>query len=177
MSEHYGTVPEADVFFSNRLHTYDWDRSTAADKKAAMVQATELIDQFEYLGDKYSVQVVLDSLGDCADFSTEENQELLRQADLAQPLLFPRGDSKEIPEAIDMACYLIAKALLSGRDPDIDLENLAIKSASYGGVRTNYQREGNNQEHIAHLIPSPEAWTLIRPFLRERDLFDIKRVS
>lgn len=176
MSNYYGSVAGGDSFFAARLHSYDWERATNIDKQKALVQASELIDQFGYLGQKASVQTVLDSLG-CTDTSTEENQNLIKQAEEAQPLEFPRGSDSTVPEEIQKACYLIAKALLSGRDPEADLENLSVLSNSYGGVKTAYQRDGNNQEHMAHLIPSPQAYNLIRPFFRERDLFDVKRVS
>lgn len=177
MANHYGSVADGDTFFGSRLHAYDWNRSTPADKLAALVQATELIDQFQYLGQKASVQTVIDNLGDCADLTTDENQALLESAEQGQPLEFPRGTDATVPTAIENAAYLIAKALLSGRDPEADLENLAVKQSQYGGVKTSYQRDGNNQEHLAHLIPSPQAFNLIRPFFRERDLFDVKRVS
>jgi hypothetical protein len=170
----YGTLSAANAFFSQRLHSYDWDISTVEDRQKAMNQATELIDQFDYIGQKYAVQVVCDSLS--GDITSDANQEALRTAEESQPLEFPRGDSSTIPTEIETACYLIAKALLSGRDPDADLESLSVKSAAYGGVRTSYQRDGANQEHMAHLIPSPQAFNLIRPFFRERDSFDVKRV-
>lgn len=172
----YGSVAGGDAFFSARLHAYDWDRSTNADKLKALVQATELIDQFQYIGQKAAVQAVIDSLGD-VDLSTDENQALLEAAEVSQPLEFPRGSDTEVPDQIERACYLIAKALLSGRNPETDLESLSVQSEAYGGVKTTYQRQGANQEHMAHLIPSPQAFNLIRPFFRERDSFTVKRVS
>jgi len=173
----YGSVAEGNTFYAARLHSFDWDNAIPADKLKALVQASELIDQFDYLGQKYAVQQVIDAQDDYYDWCTDEAQETLRTADLSQELQFPRGSSNTVPTEIEHACYLIAKALLSGRDPEADLENLAIRSSAYGGVRTTYQREGNNQSHISHLIPSPQAFNLICPFFRERDAFDVKRVS
>ena len=172
----YGSVSGGNTFFAARLHAYDWDRSTPADRLKALVQATELIDQFDYIGQKHTVQVWLDANPD-ADLSTDANKAAIQAAEEAQPLSFPRGDDTVVPSEIDTAAYLIAKALLSGRDPEADLENLSVMQSSYGGVKTTYQRDGNNQEHMAHLIPSPQAFNLIRPFFRERNLFDVKRVS
>ena len=172
----YGTLTAANTFFSNRLHSYDWDIANAEDRQKALNQATELIDQFDYIGQKYAVQQILDTDED-ADWTTDANMELLRQAELSQDLEFPRGSSATIPTEIETACYLIAKALLSGRDPEADLESLSVKTSSYGGLRTVYQRDGNNQEHMAHLIPSPQAFNLISPFFRERNTFTVKRVS
>jgi hypothetical protein len=171
----YGTVNEGNAFFDTRLHAFDWDNASVEDRGKALVQATELIDQFDYVGRKYTVQVAVDALGD-VDLDTDENRATLRAAELAQELEFPRGDSAVIPTEIETATYLIAKALLSGRDPDADLEALSTKATAYGDIRTTYNRDGNHQEHVAHLIPSPQAFNLLRPFLREHHEFDSKRI-
>ncbi len=89
---------------------------------------------------------------------------------------FQYVEFETVPETFATAAYLIAKALLSGRDPEMDLEHLATSSESYGAVRTSYDREGTLQEHIAHLVPSPQAWALLRPWLSEAKVFITKRV-
>lgn len=172
----YGTVSGGNTFFAERLHAYDWDRSTPEDRQKALSQATELIDQFDYIGQKNTVYVLQSNNPD-TDWTTDENRPIIQAAEEAQPLEFPRDADTTVPPEIETATYLIAKALLSGRDPEADLENLSVLQSQYGGVKTTYQREGNNQEHMAHLIPSPQGFNLIRPFFRERDMFDIKRVS
>ncbi len=172
----YGTVNEANAFFSARLHSYDWDISTVEDRQKALVEATELIDQFNYIGQKNTVYVLQTDNPD-TDWTTDENRPTIQAAEEAQPLEFPRDADTVVPTEIETATYLIAKALLSGREPDADLENANVSSSSYGGVVTRYATGGNDQEHIAHLIPSPQAYNLIRPFFRERNLFDVKRVS
>lgn len=173
----YGSVSEGDTFFAARLHAYDWNKATPADKLAALVQATELIDQFNYIGCKATVYTLVQNSDEDTDWTTETNRALIQAAWLAQPLEFPRDADTDVPTDIENAAYLIAKALLSGRDPDADLENLAVKQSQYGGVKTTYDRSGNAQEHTAHLIPSPQAFNLIRPYFRERNLFDVKRNS
>ena len=105
MADHYGSVSRGDQFFSARLHSFDWINATPDDKRGALVQAAELIDQFIYLGEKYAVAI----LGDDA---TEEEK---RVADLSQPLEFPRGTVSQVPEDIERAAYLIAKALLASK--------------------------------------------------------------
>jgi hypothetical protein len=174
----YGTVNGGNTFFGARLHSYDWDQATVADRLAALVQATELIDQFDYLGYKKTVQEALDAIEAVdGDPTTDANKEVLRLAELAQPLEFPRGTATtDVPDEIEQATYLIAKALLGGRDPDMDLEALSTRGVQYGDVKTLYTRSGNHQEHTTHLIPSPQAWNLIRPFLRERNQFKLNRV-
>lgn len=162
----YGTLLDANAFFAARLHSYDWDAAGASDRQKAMTQATELIDQFDYLNDKYPV-AILD-----ADATDEEK----RTAELSQELQFPRGSVDTVPVEIERACYLIAQVLLSGRDPDMDLEALASKSTQYGDVKTTYNRNGNYPEHIAHLIPSPQAFNLLKPFFRERNQFRVNKL-
>jgi len=177
MSSHYGTLVNANLFFEKRLYTTAWDKAAGARRTAALNDATELIDQFDYIGEKYAVQVALDAVADTTDWTTAANMAVLRAAELSQDLEFPRGDSSVVPTEIEHATYLIAKELLAGRDVEKDLENLALKSAAIGGVKDSYARDGNLVEHLTHLIPSPEAWALIKPFLRERDTFTIRRTS
>lgn len=43
----------------------------------------------------------------------------------------------DTPTEIEQAGYLIASALLSGRDPDMDLESLSLSNAAYGGVASS----------------------------------------
>lgn len=162
----YGTVNGGNAYFDARLHSYDWDQSTVEDRQKALVVATDLIDQFDYVGQKYSV----------AQLDDDATDEECQAAELSQPLQFPRETSPDIPVEIEYATYLIAKSLLSGRDPDADLEALGTKATAYGDVRTTYNRDGNHLEHLTHLIPSPQAFNLLRPFLREHYEFDSKKV-
>lgn len=167
---HYGTLVDANAFFASRLFTYDWDLSSVENREKALVHATMLIDQFDYVGQKYTVQAVINAAsGSCP------NEDDLQQAELAQPLQFPRGNSSAVPHEVEKACYLIAQSLLSGRNPDMDLEALAQNSISYGGLRAGYDRS-EIMEHVTHLIPSAEAFNLLRPFFRRRNTFEIKRV-
>lgn len=168
----YGTVSEADAFFASRLHKYDWEVSSVADKTAALNQAAELIDQFNYAGQKTAIQALYDAL----PAGESPTQAAIDAANVSQPHEFPRGTSANVPEDIKKAGYLIAMALLGGRDPNMDLENRTMKSSRLGQLMTQFDTEGNTQEHIAHLIPSPQAFNLIRPYFRPRDEFTLLRV-
>lgn len=169
MSEHYGTMVAANAFFSSRLHSYDWDMATLADRTKALNQATEIINQFNYIGEKYSVASLRAS-------DPDASCEQLRQANLSQENEFPRGTVNQVPVEIERACYLIAKALLSGRDPEADLESLSTQAAAYGGMRTTYDRSSETMDHSRHLVPSPQAYYLLLPFFREDKEFTMKRV-
>lgn len=162
----YGTAVDGDAYFAARLFSWDWDTATTEDKEKALQTATDLIDQFDYLGDKYAIAI----LGD------DPSDEQRKAANLSQTNEFPRGDVDLVPAEIEYATYLIAQRLLSGRDPQMDLEGLSVKFERYGSVQSSYDRSGNTQEHLAHLIPSPQAWNLIKPFLRERNVFVTKRM-
>jgi hypothetical protein len=163
---YYGTVDGGDAYFAARLFSWDWSQATGTDKAKALQHAADLIDQFDYIGQKYAVAI----LGEDADEATIDD------ANLSQPNEFPRGIIFEVPWEVEQAAYLIAQKLLSGRDPDLDLEGLAVKAERYGSVSSSYDREGNTQEHLAHLIPSPQAFNLLRPFFRQRNVFQTKRM-
>ncbi len=175
MSEHYGTLVEANQFFAGRLHAFDWENALVGDRTKAMSQATELIDQLDFAGYKAAVQEYLDGL-ECPDVDDEDVQAGMKAASLTQELEFPRGDDADVPVEIEKACYLIAKVLLSGRDPEADLEALTLKSTGFGDLKSTRDPVGNFHQHLTHMIPSPQAWNLLKPFLRERTAFNVKRV-
>lgn len=163
----YGTVAGGDTYFNARLHGWDWKQASNADKLAALVEATELIDQFDYAEQKYAI---------CA-LGENPTEAQIQTANASQPLEFPRGTVNTVPTEIEEATYLIAQALLSGRDPEQDLENQTLKTARMGQLTSGRDVVGNTNEHIAHLIPSARAWNKIRPFLRDRNTFTIERLS
>jgi hypothetical protein len=92
-------------------------------------------------------------------------------------LEFPRGEDTVVPETIDRVCYEIAYALLDGKDPDLELENLGISSQTYGEVSTTYSRGQTLIEHIVNCVPSAQAWNWLKPFLRDGDMLALLRVS
>jgi hypothetical protein len=103
--------------------------------------------------------------------------EQIQVAEAAQALEFPRGADTVVPEAIRIAAYEIAYALLDGKDPELELENLAVSAMGYGAVKTSYERSQLPIEHIINLCPSSSAWRLLRPFLRDSDALKLSRLS
>jgi len=148
--EYYGTIYEADTYFAQRLHERTWSKSTADDRKRALWAATLIIDALNYKGDKHS------------EF---------------QYLEFPRDADTEVPEDVLVASYEIAYSLLDGKDPNIELEALGIKSHGFQAESTSYQREQVPIEHIINGVPSSQAWRLLRPYLREDDAIILSRIS
>jgi hypothetical protein len=163
----YGTVEEADEYFANRLHEFAWTAASPDDRRKALIAARRLIDGLNFKGSKHSV----------ATLDAAATPAAAQDAETAQPLEFPRGDDTVVPEEIRRAEYEIAHSLLDNKDPELELETLAVTSTSYSGVRTSYERGMLPIEHLINLIPNALAWRLLRPFLRDEDAIKLSRVS
>jgi hypothetical protein len=161
---------EATEYFSHRLHEIAWSDATDADREKALIAARGIIDALNYKGEKAVVYTLLQG-------NTSATQEEIRAAEISQPLEFPRGADTVVPEAIRIAEYEIAYALLDGKDPEMELENLAIEAMSYSGVKTSYARTGLPTEHTINMVPSSVAWRLLKPFLRDSDSLKLSRLS
>jgi len=166
----YGTQVEADEYFANRLHETAWTNATSADRGKALIAARGIIDALNYKGNKHSVYTVLLA-------NPSATQAEIQAAEASQALEFPRGADTTVPEAIRTAEYEIAYALLDGKDPELELENLAINAMGYGAVKTSYERSQLPIEHIVNMVPSSAAWRLLRPFLRDSDALKLSRLS
>jgi len=167
---YYGTLVQADSYFASRLHESAWSDADPADRPKALWAATQIIDALNYKGYKHCVYTLLQA-------NPSATQEQIRAAEVNQPLEFPRGADAEVPEAIRIAEYEIAHALLDGKDPELELENLAVNAMGYGAVKTSYERSQLPIEHIINLVPSSVAWRLLKPFLRDSDALKVLRLS
>jgi len=171
MGSHYGTLVEAAAYFEERLHTESWDDSNTTDRTKALYEATRIIDALNFKGYRASVYIILDANPDATDAE-------IRAAELDQDLEFPRDEDAEVPTAIKQAAFEIAYALLDGRDPEQDFENLAATGQRYGAsVSTSYDRQQAPQLHIANGVPSLRAWHLLQPFLRDSNEVRLDRVT
>ena len=174
MASYYGTLAEANDYFSNRLHEEAWYGSDAGERPKALLAATRIIDGLNFKGYKYTVyDIMFDADGNEYDVTEEE----IREAEASQELEFPRGEDVAVPEIIKIACWEIAHALLDGADPDIEVENLGIVSQGYASVRTTYARNQAQIEHLMHGVPSATAWRILKPFLRDSDLIVMSRMG
>lgn len=147
---YYGTIPGASDYFAERLHSSVWTESEVADRSKALKWATQIIDALNFKGDK---------------------------AEASQELEFPRDTDTEVPSDIERACYEIAYALLDGRDPEMELESLAVTSQKYAAVAMAYNRDMQPMAHTVHGVPSLVAWQLICPYLRDANEIKLSRVS
>ena len=163
-------VAEANEYFAQRLHETAWSEARDTDREKALIAARGIIDGLNYKGHKHAVYLHLQA-------RPSASQAEIRAAEGSQPLEFPRGADMEVPEAIRIAEYEIAYALLDGKDPELELENLAVSAMGYGAVKTNYERSQLPIEHIINLVPSSVAWRLLKPFLRDSDALKLSRLS
>ena len=169
----YGSLEEADEYFQSRLHETAWTEATPTNRQKALIAARSVIDALNYKGVKHSVYTLCGPDSETSGVSQDD----IRAAETTQPLEFPRGSDTVVPEAIRISQYEIAYALLDGKDPELELENLAVNAMSYGAVKTNYERSQLPIEHIINLVPSSVAWRLLKPFLRDSDALKLSRLS
>jgi hypothetical protein len=166
----YGTVEKANVYFAARLHADVWTSAVAADKPKALLAATKIIDALNFKGYKSTVYAVLLA-------NSNATHDEVRVAEATQALEFPRDADTVVPVAIEEATYEIAYALLDGRDPEMDLEALAVTSQRYAAVGTSYDRSYGPQAHILNGVPSMVAWRILLPYLRPANEIKLSRVS
>ncbi|KPK52069.1 MAG: hypothetical protein AMS22_09840 [Thiotrichales bacterium SG8_50] len=169
MYSYYGTITEANEYFSYRLHEEAWSDASTADREKALIRATAIIDALNFKGQKATVY-------------DEENygegyEEDLRAAQVSQELEFPRDEDTDVPHEIKVACWEIAYNLLDGVDPDLELENLGVVSQGIASVRTTYNRNHTQIEHLMNGVPSAAAWRYLRPFLRSSEDVRVSRAD
>ena len=145
----YATIAEAQLYFDRILSKRPWDCASAAEKTLALAQATDIIDRLNFLGVK--------------TLDTQLNQ-------------FPRKDDTVVPDDVKNASAAIALALLDGVDPELEYQNLHLKSQGYGSVRSSYDQVPP-QPHTAAGIPSVTAWRFLKPYLRDPNTIDLFRTS
>lgn len=155
----YGTIIRANRYFDNRLRNRDWVDASLDDKKRALTEATTIIDTLNYVGEKTD--------------STQLHQ-FPRRA-IGSDTVTPTIDTT-VPNDIEVACYEIAIALLSGIDPDREIENLATSVQGFSQARATYDR-AYVLEHIAAGVPSAKAWRLLKPYLRDPRRVKVCRVD
>jgi hypothetical protein len=179
---YYGTVIGATDYFAMRFNEYAWTQSLAIDRPKALLAATRIIDTLNFKGNKHTVHELLSNAGCCCDVGSALDancvtKEEVQAANLAQELEFPRGSDTDVPSVIEQACYEFSHSLLDGKDPELELENLAVATNRYASVRTTYNRAQVPIEHLVNLVPNALAWRWLKPFIRDEDAVKITRIS
>jgi hypothetical protein len=157
----YGSVAGGDTFFNSSLRGRVWKRSSPANKRLALIDATRLIDRLNFAGSKASDLQVL-------QFPRKNTHE----DDQGGDDTYTQDDN--VPDAVKQAVYLVADKLLDGWDPDMEADALATGNARYSGASLSYDRE-YIPEHQRAGMPSREAWDLLRPFVRDPLEIDLRR--
>lgn len=158
--EHYGTAEGGDLYHQRRVHAWDWENATLLDRVKALYAATGMIDKFGFIGDKVE---------------DDQGLEFPRDRTKSDDTVVQIGGTAGVPVEIENAAYLIADALLGGRDPQEEFESLRVKSETIAGIRTEFESGRVPMEHVSNLIPSSAAWALIRPFLNIERSFDVNK--
>jgi hypothetical protein len=166
---HYSTVEDANSYFENRLHEYDWSAAPTANKEKALLAATKDVDALVYDGYKTPAYDLLQADPDATD------EELEAAAD-TQLLEFPRGGDADVPDDILFAVYEIAHERLRGRDPGMEIENLTLTSDGIGSTRVTSDRANPPLEHLANGIVSWVAWRYLQPYLANSSSFNVRRI-
>jgi hypothetical protein len=143
----YGSLIGADKYFSQHLRGIPWKRATVDNKKAALREATFLIDQLNYDGE--------------AD--TDDHA-------------FPR-DGQAIPLAVEIASYEIALQLIQGVDLEIEIRSQNVTSRTYQSLKTTYNNKTSIPLYMRAGIPSSRAWDLLKPYLADNSGITLNRVS
>lgn len=149
MTASYCDVAYGDIYFETRYPSSVWDAASDADKLKALYQATALIDNLSFTGDKY---------------------------DSDQELEFPRGDDTEIPTNIKKAACELAYALLDGADPEMEAQSIFQTASVFDVVRIT-RHQNLVPTRILHGIVSMYAWNLLQPFLKDPSSITLSRSS
>jgi hypothetical protein len=160
----YGTLIEANLYFDNRLRSTPWKRAKNDDKKAAMREATLMIDRLNYAGNKTDPAQVHQFPRGPQPLPT---QIIVNESGIPVSLQTTQDDADSvIPTDIKYACFEIAMKLIQGYDPDREADLLSTESHSYSGVRTTFKRDFI-PDYMRAGIPSFRAWSYLKPFLRD----------
>lgn len=143
----YGTILEADSYFSTKTLDTLWANQSDDRKSAALERATILIDTLRFSGSKTS--------------TSQENQ-------------FPRDGDTEVPVAIERATYEVARAILDGRDVEYENEDMDVDQLTLNRIAIRRDLNAFSEPKI-HGIPSKVAWDLLLPFLSSGDSLTLRR--
>lgn len=145
----FGSVEDADRYFSECLHGEPWEILSLDTKQKALKTATRSINNLRFTGSKTASD---------------------------QPLQWPRNGDTEVPEAVRQATYEEALALANGADPNTEYDSIFVSSRVFGKVRTDYDRRTAPAWTLAGIV-NQRAWILLRPFLNPSRTLRLRRES
>ena len=176
----YVDINYANAYFATRLNTDVWDNASTQDQQKSLIQATRLIDNLNFKGFKAVTDGSQKLQFPRITLNPDTNpvflyylQDPVYNDDELNPTQLP---TPILPEDIQIATCEIAIALLDGRDPDMDYENLRIVSGGMSGSRVTYD-SATQQEHTRAGIPSVAAWRRLLPYLVDPNSLNLRRVN
>lgn len=154
----YITTDEADIYFQGKLFKDAWLEADMPDRRAALIEATTILDQIDYISQKA--------------VNTQEH-EFPRYA------IFPQFDnvtydSDNVPFQIKYATAELALALLDGFERDKSINTNNIYSQAYGLNKVIYDRTGLSPHAKAGI--TPEVWIMIQPLVKDFSSIELSRV-
>ena len=94
--DYYRSLDDANTYFTNQLHTTDWDGATDATKEKALLAAARAIDSLRFKGYKVPLfDILFDSDG---NEITSVTQAAIEAADLSQAKEWPRDGLDFAPD-------------------------------------------------------------------------------
>ena len=148
-ADYYGTPYDGDIYFARLVGRVEWKTASLEDKYAALFEASQVINSFNYIGCK---------------------------TDDSQILEFPRGLDLLIPQDIKYATYEEAYQILCGRNAEEELNELRIQSHKFGTVQTQYMQGVKPPPTVTAGMLSSKAWRLLSPYFRRAEEIQLVRV-
>jgi hypothetical protein len=169
--DYYGTVIDADTYWNTRLPSRIWAGATQDNKIKAMRMATQAIDRLNIAGLKQDDNQILQfpRRNDMVIDSTDPGADL-------DAVTVIQTFSIGVPEDIKVATYICAEKFLGGWDADSEITNLMALENRIGPAASKYDRSFA-LEYVKAGIPSPTAWLLIRPYLRDPMELSLSRAT
>jgi hypothetical protein len=154
----YITVDEANTYFQGKLEVRSWDRADTSKKQRSLIEATTILDNFHYEGEKL-------------DYTQEHEYPRKYQFTENSTIKY---DTDGVPFVMKYATAELAKALLEGFSPDRVMNDLSTVAQGFGSVRVT--RDQATTEAWNKLGIPPVVWTFIVPLLRDSKSIRIERV-
>lgn len=149
----YVTSDDADAYFAGKLNTAGWDGASPEQKTKATIDASTIIDNLAFGGEKLVIQQEHEFPRYGVDRTIEE-------------IVY---DDNNIPVILKYAVCEQALAMLEGFDPEKEINSINVNARTFGDVKTHYDRSGI-PAHLKCGICAL-AWQFLLPLLRDpRDI-------
>ncbi len=148
----YITEADADIHFGEKTNTSVWDNTASPDKVKALKEATRLIDDLNFVGEKNDP--------------------------INQVREFPRNDDVVVPEEVQRATAEVAIALLAGTTLTSLNSTVGKTAESIGDASVSYDSGGRQRVLATNLgLVSPEAARLLREWIIDPREIEFERVG